>query len=160
VTDDAKVTHCFGFGAEQQVTDAGTMHFDAQAVDIGMRAREREQRLAGAETDLDHARRAPAEQRIEIESVRLELDAVDRPKFIERALLRDRGAPRADDEAADRASSRLRGMLAVACFVRWVRRPGRMCFAVHGSDSCSQRCCARRCSNSRLAAEWSGAFAR
>ena len=86
---------------EHQPADAGAMHFDAEIVALRMRGGERGQVLAVAEADLDDARRAAAEQRIEIQRLRLELDAVLRPQQIERALLRVGDAPGARDEGAD-----------------------------------------------------------
>ena len=67
VTDHAQIAQRRRFRAEQQVSDAGPMHFDADAIDLRMRSGEFEQRFARAEADLQHARRRAAEQRVQIE---------------------------------------------------------------------------------------------
>ena len=67
VADHAQIAQRRRFRAEQQPSDAGTMHFDADAIDLGMRGGEFEQRFAGTEADFEHARRSAAEQRLQVE---------------------------------------------------------------------------------------------
>ena len=54
----------------EQAAHAGRMHFEREIVVLGMRRGDRRGGLAHAETDLQDARRAPAENRLEIERCR------------------------------------------------------------------------------------------
>ena len=65
--------------AEQHTADSGAMHLDADAVVFRVGLREAKQRFTCTEPDLEHARRAAAEQRIEIERVSRKLHTVYRP---------------------------------------------------------------------------------
>ena len=99
MTNNAHVGELRGFRRQHDAADAGPMNFDAEIIPFRMRGSERGQILAVAEADLDHARRAAAEQCIEVESPgAVELHAILRPGFFERALLRFGDATRAGDE--------------------------------------------------------------
>ena len=117
-------------GAQHQVADAGTMHLDAEVVAVRVRCRQRDQRFAVAEADLERARRVAPEQRRRGRAGSVAgLDAVARPQFAPRALLRDGHASGAHHEAADRAAR---------CFVRSVGGTGSCCLALRilvGSES-------------------------
>src|SRR5688500_7568317 len=59
-----------------------------------------QQRFAGAEADLEHARRGATECLSRGEAAGVELDAVARPELVERAFLGNRRPPAANHEAA------------------------------------------------------------
>jgi len=139
VTDHAQVAQHRRFSAEQQPSNARPMHFDADAVDFGMRAGEFEQRFAGAEADLKHARRRAPEQCLEIQRRLRKFDTIFWPQLLECSLLTRRRAACTQHEAAHTAQSHVRGIFVghhVVCF--WPSR----------------------CSNSSRAAEGSGVLAR
>ncbi len=105
--------------AQHQVTDTGSMHFDAKTVDVRIRLRECEQGFTRAETDFEHARCCPAEHAIKIERPGL-FDTVCRPQLLERPLLRDGRTSGTNDKAANAATrrgrSRIRGRVVQFCF--------------------------------------------
>jgi beta-glucosidase len=110
VRDEAQV-RCAGFGGfQQQMSDAGTMHFDAQKVALGRRECAFEQVIAVAEADLERSWRGAPKQGIEVEQPLFELDAKTRPVQFQSALLAIGDAPRAHDERAH-AASEVRGLL-------------------------------------------------
>jgi hypothetical protein len=80
------------------------VNFDAEAVELGMRLRERQQRLAGAKADFQHARRASSKYLVEIERLRAEFHSIARPQFIQGALLGGCRAAAANDKTADTAT--------------------------------------------------------
>ena len=61
--------------------------------------------FAGAETDLEAARRGPSEGRIEVDGRVRDPQAERRPQILERTLLRGRDTAGAQYEAANGASS-------------------------------------------------------
>ena len=61
VRADAEVGEVVSLSEHQQVPDAGPMHLDAEVVALPMCRRERGEVFAVAESDLERARRAPAE---------------------------------------------------------------------------------------------------
>ena len=80
------------------------MHFEAEVIALRMRRGERREVVAVAEADLQRARRVAAEGGVEVERpARIEVDAVARPEFVQRAALRVRDATRTNDERTDAA---------------------------------------------------------
>ncbi len=71
----------------------------------GLRLRQCPDDFAGAEPDLEAARRRPAEGRIEVDGRARDPQAESRPQILERTLLRGRDTAGAQDEAAYGASS-------------------------------------------------------
>src|SRR6267378_3316167 len=103
VTDDAHVREPPLLEPEQQPADPGAMDLDTQEIPPGMRGRERQQVLAVAEADLDGARGVAPEQRLGLEPLGPERDAVLRPQRAQCTLLRRRDPAAAGHEGADRA---------------------------------------------------------
>ena len=87
----------------QQAADARRVHLDAEEVVVRPRLRDRGGRLAHAESDLEHARRTPAEHAIEVDRGRRERDPERGQQRVEGAPLRRRHPPLAQHEAAHRA---------------------------------------------------------
>src|SRR6185436_2040856 len=98
VTHDAQIAQLCILRSKHEPPDAGPMHFDAEIVAFRMRRGECRQIFAVTKADLDDARRASPEERIEIERLRGVLDAILWRELLERALLRLRAAPGAGDE--------------------------------------------------------------
>ena len=67
VPDDAHVGEAAFVELLQQAADARRVHLDAEEIVVRPRLRDRRRRLAHAEADLEHARRAAAEHAIEVE---------------------------------------------------------------------------------------------
>ena len=110
VRDEAQV-RCADFGGlQQQMSNAGTMHLDAQEVAPGCRECPFEQVIPVAEADLQRSRRAASKELIEVEQPWSELDAKPRPIQLQGALLGIGDAPRAHDVRAH-AASEIRGLL-------------------------------------------------
>ena len=87
VADDADIGEPPCLDREQQPSDAGTVHVDSQIVPLGMSRRQRREMLAVAEADLDRSRCVAAEQGVEVQRARVELQAVPRPQQLQCALL-------------------------------------------------------------------------
>src|SRR5208282_99565 len=86
---------------QQQAAYTRAMHLDAEIVDTRIGDRERAENLAGAEADLEAARRCAAEDRLEIERGAAELQSIPRPQLAQRAVLGGGDASGAQYEAAD-----------------------------------------------------------
>lgn len=97
--DHAQIAEPASIGAQQQPPDAGTVHFDAEIVDLRIGLRQRADDLARAEADLDAAQRAASEHGVQIQHPR-GFQTVCRPELHERAFLRRGDAAGAQDEAA------------------------------------------------------------
>src|SRR6185312_9822176 len=86
-----------------QPADARPMYFDAEVIARGVVFARPRERLAVAEADFEHARRAVSEHGIEVAPLAGVVDAEAGPVFRERALLRRGDAALSQDEAADGA---------------------------------------------------------
>ena len=102
--DHADVRQTGFFEQKQQVPDTGLVDLDAEVVDLPIVRGAGDEGFAVAEADVEHARGAPAEQRVEIERrARVEGHAVARQQPVERAPLRGREPARAANEAPNLA---------------------------------------------------------
>jgi len=79
------------------------MHLDAEVIGLRVRPGEGADAFAGTEADLQAAARAAAEHRVEVEGLRVELDAMLWPQFLQRTLLASGHATGAQHEGADTA---------------------------------------------------------
>ena len=79
-------------GAQQQPAHSRTMHLDTQIVDVGIVLRQAADHFPDPEADLEAARRTAPENRLQVQWVIAQVQAVGRPKLRERALLRGRHA--------------------------------------------------------------------
>ena len=89
------------FWVDRAVADARRMHLQPQEIPLRLARRERDQRFAVAEADLQRDRRRPVERRCEIDRRVARLDAPRGPQLAPGTLLRLRHATCAHDEAAD-----------------------------------------------------------
>src|SRR5690606_24267684 len=103
VVVDPYVAGVVGGQRVEQATDAGGVDLDADQVAVCVVLPGEAQRLAVAEADLEHARRAAAEHGVEIARLAGVVDAEARPLLVERALLGRAEAALAQHEAADLA---------------------------------------------------------
>src|SRR5579862_5305095 len=76
------------------------MHFNAQEVTFGRAQRALEQMVAVAEPDLQRQRRRAAEMPMQIQCLRLIVDAIAWPELLQRAALRCRDAASPNDVTA------------------------------------------------------------
>ena len=75
VTDDAQIRERFLLRMQQQPPHARSMHLDAEMIGLRVRFRESTDHLAGAEPDLQTARRATPEECVEVERPAVEIHA-------------------------------------------------------------------------------------
>src|SRR5690606_33272263 len=94
----------------EQAAHARRMHFQADVVARWVLAGGKAQRLAVAETDLQHLRRVAAEHRVVIARLAAVVQAEARPGIVERALLGRGEAALAQHETADLATPLTRGI--------------------------------------------------
>ena len=108
VHDDAQVVDAGLGGFQETVPDARFVDLDADEVPVRTGDRLFDQRLAVAEADLEHDGCGASEDRVKVEQPLVVIDAVGRPEFVQRALLRGCDATRAADKAANAAFLRVR----------------------------------------------------
>ncbi len=91
------------FEQHEQVTDARLMDLDAEVIDLGMVCGRGEQCLTVAKTDLEHDRGGSTKHDSQVQRAISGLDAIARPKLLERTALCVRRAAWTADEATNLA---------------------------------------------------------
>jgi len=104
VLDHAQVREPELIDAIQRRAHARPVHLDSDVIGLRVGPRDRGGRLAHAAADLEHDRRAPAEDRGEVDRRAGERNAVSGSERLERARLRRGQAPLAQHVAAHRTA--------------------------------------------------------